>query len=204
LVVGVTLWTTCFGSYGRFLDGWLDAALQAGAGEVLVVSDIVRPVPAGVRLVVTSTDFKFREAGFRNTACEYAEHDWLWQIDVDDRIAPGAARMVEGHTAGVVQVGYHRSDNMIYIPPAIPNERYLSSGGNCYVSGSPFTRQAFEVSGGFPDIAWSDWGLWRRMARAGVTFAAANEVAYWYRWEPHDSVTGIYTDPQHVADVLAL
>jgi hypothetical protein len=202
--MAVTLWTTCFGSYGRFLDGWIDAAMRSGADEILVASDTPRPVPDGVRLEVVDTDFRFREAGFRNEACALAEHEWLWQIDVDDRIVPDAARMVEGHTAGVVQVGYQRSDGPIYIPGVIANERYLASGGNSYVSGSPFTREAFEASGGFPDIAWSDWGLWRRMARAGVTFAAANQVAYWYRWEPHDSVTGIYTDPQHVAEVLAL
>jgi len=202
--VGVTLWTTCFGNYGRFLDGWTDAALQAGADEILVVSDIVRPVPESVRLVVTSTDFEFREAGFRNTACEFAEHDWLWQIDVDDRILPGAARLVDGVTAGVLQVGYIRSDGFQYVPPALPADDYLRWGGNPYVAGSPFTRQAFQASGGFPDIALSDWGMWRRMARAGVAVASAGVVAYQYRWEPHDSLTGVYTDSQHVADVLAL
>jgi len=202
--VGVTLWTTCFGSYGRFLDGWVEAAVESGADELLVVSDIVRPVPDGVRLVVSSTDFRFREAGFRNTACRYAAHDWLWQIDVDDRILPGMARLVDGVTAGVLQVGYVRSDGFQYVPPALSPEEYLGWGGNPYVSGSPFTRDAFDRSGGFPDVAWSDWGLWRRMARARVASAAAGVVAYRYRWEPHDSVTGLYGDPQNVADVMAL
>jgi hypothetical protein len=202
--VGVTLWTTCFGTYGRFLDGWQDAALQAGADEVLVVSDVPRPVSDGVRLLVASTPFQYQEAGLRNVACEHASEDWLWQIDVDDRILPGAASMVEGQTAGVVQVGYIRSDGFEYVPRALRADVYLNCEGNPYVSGSPFTREAYLLSGGFPDVAWSDWGLWRRMARAGVAVAAAGRVAYLYRWEPHDSVTGLYGDPRHVAEVLAL
>ena len=202
--MAVTLWTTCFGSYGRFLDGWIDAAMRSGADEILVASDTERPVPDGVRLEVVDTDFRFREAGFRNEACGLAEHEWLWQIDVDDRIVPDAASMLEGQSSGVVQVGYQRSDGQVYIPSVIANERYLASGGNSYVAGSPFTRKALEVAGGFPDVALSDWGLWRKMARAGVTFAASGRIAYLYRWEPHDSLTGVYTDPQHVADVMAL
>jgi hypothetical protein len=200
--MGVTLFTTCFGTYDRFLPGWLDAALVSGADEVLVVADRVLPVPDGVRLHVASTDFRFVEAGLRNVACEEAREGWLWQIDVDDRILPGAVRLLEGQTADVVQVGYERSDGMMYVPGVIPNADYLASGGNCYVSGSPFRATLFE-SVRFPDIAWSDWGFWRLAARAGATFAAAWEVAYRYRWEPHDSVTGIYTDPQHIVEVLA-
>jgi len=123
---------------------------------------------------------------------------------VDDRILPGMARLVDGVTAGVLQVGYIRSDGFQYVPPALAPDEYLQWGGNPYVSGSPFTRAAFELSGGFPDIAWSDWGLWRRMARQRVEVASAGLVAYRYRWEPHDSVTGLYADPRHVAQVLAL
>jgi glycosyltransferase involved in cell wall biosynthesis len=201
--MGVTLFTTCFGGYGRFLPGWLDAAAESGADEVLVVSDIVRPVPSDVRLVVSSTDFRFREAGFRNAACRFASQKWLWQIDVDDRIVPDAVQLLAGHDADIVQVGYVRTDGMTYVPDVIPNVEFLASGGNPYVSGSPFRASLFaQVQ--FPDVAWSDWGFWRLAARAGARFAAAGQVGYVYRWEPHDSVTGVYTDPQHIRDVLCL
>jgi glycosyltransferase involved in cell wall biosynthesis len=201
--MGVTLFTTCFGSYGRFLPGWLDAAAESGADDVLVVSDILRPVPNGVRLVVASTKAVYRESGFRNIACKHGREDWLWQIDVDDRIVPGATRMVEGVSADILQVGYRRSDGFVYVPQAISNERYLRCGDNPYVSGSPFRRSLLDKVQ-FPDVAWSDWGFWRLAARASAVFSAAGEVAYEYRWEPDDSVTGLYWDPQHVKDVLAL
>ena len=201
--MGVTLFTTCFGEYGRFLDGWLEAAVQSGADELLVVSDVPRPVRDGVRLVVSSTDAVYRESGFRNIACEHGREDWLWQIDVDDRVFPGATKMVDGVEADVLQVGYHRSDGFVHIPRVIPNDQYLRSGGNSYVSGSPFRRTLFDQVQ-FPDVAWSDWGFWRLAARAGATFAAAGEAAYRYRWEPGDSVTGLYSDPKHIRDVLAL
>jgi hypothetical protein len=201
--MGVTLFTTCFGTYDRFLPGWLDAAVASGADEVLVVADRLLPVPDGVRLHVGGTDFRFVEAGLRNVACEEASGEWLWQIDVDDRILPDAVSVLDGQSADVVQVGYQRSDGFTYVPGVIPNVEFLASGGNPYVSGSPFRASLFgQVR--FPDVAWSDWGFWRLAARAGAQFAAGGRVAYRYRWEPHDSVTGLYTDPQHIRDVLCL
>lgn len=198
--MGVTVFTTCFGTYDRFLPGWLDAAVACGADEVLVVADRMLPVPDGVRLHVATTGFTYREAGLRNVAVEVATHDWVWQIDVDDRIMPDALEVLDGQTADVVQVGYVRSDGWVHVPQVMSNANYLASGGNSYVSGSPF-RRTLNVK--FPDLAWSDWGFWRLAARSGATFAAAGRACYFYRMDWADSVTGIYTDPQHVIDVLS-
>jgi glycosyltransferase involved in cell wall biosynthesis len=201
--VGVTLFTTCFGAYGRFLPGWLEAAEQSGASDVLVVSDVVREVPSWVRLVVASVDAQYRESAFRNVACHHGLGEWLWQIDVDDRILPDAAGMVDGVDGDVLQVGYRRSDGFVYVPAVVDNDRYLCFRSNGYVSGSPFRASLFDTVR-FPDVAWSDWGFWRLAARSGAKFVAAGQVAYEYRWEPDDSLTGLYQDDRHVAEVMSL
>jgi hypothetical protein len=196
----VTVWTTVFGSYHRFLEGWLQAAEMARPDRLLVVSDRPLKVPADV--IVAEPVGEFPEHRFRNLACEVAD-GWLWQIDVDDRILPDALEVLAGRSCDAVMVGCVTSRGSEYIPAVMPHADFLA-GPNRYLSGSPFTKQLWERAGGFPDVAWSDWGFWRRCARAGARFEAAGRACYWYREEPQDSLTGRYSDLSHVAAVMAL
>jgi hypothetical protein len=194
----VTVWTTVFGTYHRFLDGWLEAATQAGADRLLIVSDRPLDVPADV--VVQEPQGAFPESFMRNVACKNGD-GWLWQIDVDDRIMPDALEVLHGRDCDVVQVGYVTGKRGLCIPAVVPNARYLNSP-NGYTSGSPFTKDVWERAGGFPDIAWSDWGFWRRCARVGARFEAAGRTCYVYRQDYADSLTGKYQDKRHVREAM--
>lgn len=196
----VTVWTTVFGGYHRFLPGWLDAAAAARPDRLLIVSDRHLEVPADV--IVAEPVGEFPEHRFRNIACEAAD-GWLWQIDVDDRIMPDAVGVLAGRTCDVVMAGFETTSGGRHVPEVLPHSDFLQ-GPNRYASGSPFTRDVWERAGGFPNIAFSDWGFWRRCARIGSTFEAAGRPCYWYRDEPEDSLTGRYTDPRHFADVMAV
>jgi hypothetical protein len=196
--VTVTVWTTVFGGYHRFLDGWLVAAHAAHPDRLLVVSDRTLSVNADV--IVAEPYGEFPEAHMRNVACEAAK-GWLWQIDVDDRIMPDALGVLEGRDCDVVQVGYRSTQGGIHIPTVVPHNLFLA-GPNRYISGSPFTKDMWVRAGGFPHIAWSDWGFWRKCARAGGRFEAAGRACYIYREEPHDSVTGKYQDARHVREAM--
>lgn len=195
----VTVWTTVFGRYHRFLPDWLSAVEAAEPARVLVVSDRMLSLPVDVVVVRSSSEFP--EAEMRNVACRESD-GWLWQIDVDDRILPDALRALEGRVCDVLQVGYQSSAGHVYVPSVAPNDEYLKHP-NCYTSGSPFTKDIWERAGGFPNIAFSDWGFWRRCARAGAHFEEAGQVCYWYREEPQDSLTGKYLETRHVAEAMA-
>lgn len=196
--MSVTVWTTVFGTYHRFLGGWLEAAHGANPDRVLIVSD--RPLNVDGDVIVAEPYGEFPEAHMRNVACE-SGHGWLWQIDVDDRIMPDALGVLEGRSCDVVQVGYQSTAGGIHIPTVVAHDLFLG-GWNRYISGSPFTKDVWVRAGGFPHVAWSDWGFWRRCARIGAKFEAAGRACYVYREEPHDSLTGRYQDARHVAEVM--
>ena len=198
--MSVTIWTTVFGGYHRFLGGWLEAAEAANPDRILVVSDLRLKVSADV--VVARPSGRFPEASMRNVACQNGD-GWLWQIDVDDRIMPDALQVLKGRTCDIVQVGYVSTAGGRRLPTMTSNEQYLAQRHNEWMSGSPFTKDIWERAGGFPDIAWSDWGFWRRCCRAGAAVEAGGQVCYIYREEPHDSVTGRYQDPVHITEALA-
>jgi hypothetical protein len=196
----VTVWTTVFGRYHRFLDGWMENAVKAGPDRIMVVSD--RPLDIAADVIVATPQGRFPEAYMRNVGCE-AGDGWLWQIDVDDRIMPDALEVLAGRDCDIVQVGYVSTAGGRRLPTLTSNEQYLSLGHNEWMSGSPFTKDMWVRAGGFPDIAWSDWGFWRRCCRAGARVEAGGRVCYVYREEPHDSVTGGYQDDVHIAEALA-
>jgi hypothetical protein len=197
--VEVTVWTTVFGTYHRFLPGWLESARLAGPDRILVVSD--RPLDVDVDVVVAQPEGRFPEAYMRNVACENGD-GWLWQVDVDDRIMPDALRVLEGRECDIVQVGYVSTAGGHRNPTLTSNEQFLNNGHNEWMSGSPFTKDMWTRAGGFPDIAWSDWGFWRRCCRAGARVEAAGRPCYVYREDPSDSVTGRYQDAVHIVEAL--
>ena len=199
----VTIWTTCFGNYARFLPDWCEAALAAGPDDILVIADRELPVPTGVRLEVHDVPRKFPEAQLRNIAVSRCETEWVWPIDVDDSIYPDALGALSGKDCEVIQVGFVASNGWHYIPEVIPNEDYLKLDHNPYVSGSPFRKRIFETVN-YPSIAFSDWGLWRKAARAGFAFEADPEPRYRYRWEPGNSLSGKYIASRHKRAALRL
>ncbi len=77
-----------------------------------------------------------------------------------------------------------RSDKTDIIPEALSNSDYLSGYGNPYPSMSAFRKPAWEAVGGYPIVGHEDWALWRRMALAGLDFAASGRVHSIYRDHP--------------------
>jgi hypothetical protein len=186
----ITLWTTVFGDYHRFLDRWIKASVEANPDRILVVSD--RPLSIDAEVVVAEPIGPYPEAVFRNAACRHAKDGWLWQIDVDDLILPDALTVLEGRDCDVVQVGWVSMENPDWkdIPSFRSNEDYLSNDNNTFTGTSPFTKDVWQRAGGFPYIAYNDYGFWRRCARVGAKFEFANQVCFQYRTEWNQSLTG--------------
>jgi hypothetical protein len=196
----LTLYTVVFGDdYHTYVDGWLDAALNVGADEVLIVSDRHRFVPDGVRLVMHQTGYHFREAGMRQHAVQLAQSEWVWLIDVDDRVLPDVAGVVD-RDADVVQAGFIRSDGDVYIPNVIPHSTFLEQRMNRYVGTSPVRRDTLLKVGGWPDVGYADWALWRKLARARARFVSADRICFEYNWHPETSLTGKKRNRRELVD----
>lgn len=196
----LSLYTVVFGEdYHEYLDGWVDAALKVGADEVVVVSDRHRVLPDGVRLERHDTSYRWREAGMRQYAVGLCTSDWVWLIDVDDRVMPDVAGVVD-RDADVVQVGFIRSDGQVTVPNIVPHSQFLEQRMNRYVGTSPVRRKKLEAVGGWPDVGYADWGLWRKLARAGARFVAADRVCFEYNWHPDSSLTGQKRNRRELVD----
>ena len=196
----VTLWTTVFGDYHRFLDGWMEAAAQTNPDRLMVVSD--RPLNIEADVIVRQPNSRYPYTSMLNYGAEACEDGWVWRIDVDDRIMADALSVLHGRDCDVVMVGIVSTKDSVYIPSVVPHEQFLA-GKNRYISGSPFTKETWVRAGGFPDIAHCDWGFWRRCAKLNARFEAAGRVCYLYRDERESSLMGEYADPKHDAEAMA-
>jgi hypothetical protein len=126
----------------------------------------------------------YPEARLQNEAAERVTADWIWQLNVDDLALPDALVGIDLVASDVWLMGFRRDDGEQYIPTVLPNHEYLSLESNPYPSMSAFRLQAFDDVDGYPMIAHEDWGMWRRMARAGCTFHSSGRVHSTYQTHP--------------------
>lgn len=204
--MSVTVVTCIFGDRrDGFLPGWIEATQAAGPDEIIVATDGYRHAAAGVRQHVSTPakDWRWPIPWYWNRAFDLANSEWVWLVGVDDRLLPDALRLVDGRDEDVVQVGYRRSsDGMEHKSAPLPPGAILDAQENTLVACSPIRRAAWAAVGGFPDVAFDDWGMWRRLARAGRTFGYADAIAYELHWNA-TGATVTYQNPANVAEALA-
>lgn len=192
------------GWYEDFLPGWFDACLAAQPDEIVLVSDRMRTVPAGVTLrVVEPSSQRFPIPYFSNAGVEALGTDWCWNMDVDDRIRSNAMFEIRVVDAEVYCAGLLNSLNVAGIPKNLSCKQVLDSKMNLVNAGSAFKKWLWADVGGYPDLRFHDWGLWRRMARAEGRFVSSGCVLYDYRMDP-DSASQAFHDGSDVEEVLAI
>lgn len=183
----VTVVSCLYGNngYDRFLDRWWASvqALDPAPDQVIVATD----QPCSLAGAVASVcPWDHPQAWYMNQAIMAAETDWVWILDLDDQALPDALEGLEDVQASVWQMGYQRTDGMIHIPPRLTNQEYLDGyPANPYTEGSAIRTESFWAVGGFQDLAFQDFALWRRMARLGCTFQPSGRVHYRYNQHPN-------------------
>ena len=184
--VSVAVVTCVYGEdHARFLPAWIESVLGMNRqpGEILVATDRDYEIP-GARVIVSACTWRHPQAYYHQQAVLAAETDWVWIMGVDDTVLPDALDGIEGVGADVWQMGYLRSDGLHHIPPKLTAAEYLALDGNPFVGASAVRADAFRRCGGFPDVAFEDWGLWRRMARAGCSFESSGRAHFNYTLGP--------------------
>lgn len=187
------------GWYEQWIDGWFDACFVAGFDQIVLASDRVRVVPQGVDLVVCPPcDQKYPIPFFSNCAVEALGTDWCWNMDVDDVVFPSALREIRNVDADVYAAGLITTDGVKGISGRLDAWRVASSDLNLVNAGSAFRKWLWAKVGGYPDIGFHDWGLWRLFGRAEARFVSSGVPDYLYR-TGHDSVSkhfdvGLFTE----------
>ena len=192
------------GWYEEFIGEWFEACLLAQPDQIVLVSDRMRSVPAGVTLrVVDPPTQKYPIPYYANCAVEACETDWCWNMDIDDLIRRDALWEIRVVDADVYVAGMFTSKGVEHIPKGLDWWTVLSSPDNHVPAGSAFRKWLWELVGGYPDIGFHDWGLWRLMAKQRATFAISGRVLYDYRMG-HDSVSKHFDWDLYMAELVGL
>ena len=206
--VSVAVVTCVYGEdHARFLPAWIESVLGMNSppAEIIVAADRHYDLPH-MRVLASACTWRHPQAHYMQRAVLAAETDWVWIMGVDDTAMPDALDGIEDVDADVWQLGYLRSDGVYYVPPQLASSTYLASTANCFVGASAVRTDAFRRCGGFPDIALEDWGLWRRMARAGCRFESSDRAHFNYTLGPGTRGAvelGGDARPGHVREMLA-
>jgi hypothetical protein len=192
------------GWYEEYIQEWFEACLVAQPDQIVLVSDRVRSVPAGVTLrVVEPPSQKYPIPYYANKAVEALDTEWCWNMDIDDLIRPSAFFEIRVVDAEVYVAGMRTSKGVNHIPKGLDWWRVWDSKHNHVPAGSAFKKWLWEKVGGYPDIGFHDWGLWRLMARERARFAVSGQVLYDYRTD-HVSVSDGFDVELFTAEVMSL
>lgn len=170
--------------YDEFARRWIASlnALNTKPAEIIVHSDRSSLFIPGAHVFAAECDWANPQAFHLQRAITLAAlvSEWVWILDMDDEALPDALDGLDDVDADVWQMGYLRSDGEEYVPPQLNAAGFLSSSRNVFTAGSAIRTEAFMGCGGFPDAAFQDWGLWRRLANHGATFETSGRAHYKY------------------------
>lgn len=186
--------------FASFVPGFYAAiaAMAPAPSEVCVAcppgdaSGVDSP-PAGLTVPVRIVRVDSRNpTDFMRAAVEHSAAKWLVWCGLDDRMTPDALLDIESGDqvdADVVACKCRTSAGEVL---GQWNLHELTRGGlNRMAPNSPFTRAAYSRAGGWPDLHFHDWGLWLRMAKAGVTVLPSDRVGMYYDLgEQHETRSG--------------
>lgn len=169
---------------GFFKSWWNNIQLLDPAPDAAIVSTDGTGHPSGPTMLYGQSDWKHPQAFHLHNAISHAETDWVWISDVDDIPMTDALQGIDDVEADVWQMGYVTAQDGSYAPPTLTADEYLALDGNPFVGSSAIRVDAYRAAGGFPDAAFQDWGLWRRLARNGATFQSSGRAHFHYVRHP--------------------
>lgn len=209
-IIDVTLITAVYGEdkYFDYVKQWVDAVenLNPKPKKIMVATDNVNkliPLPLGYTIVnmKDKDEFVWRSPYYWNECARLVDTEWIWVLDIDDTFVSDALTMLNTDK-DVVAVGIRIDKDTSYIPYPM-NGIEIADGSVCYLNcGSPIRKSWWKKVGGYPDIALTDWGMWRKLARAGATFNFPNKIGYNYRKDNRGSMSDWAETEQNKQDAL--
>lgn len=186
--------------FARFVPGWYEAiasmdpipaqvCVACPADDASGVDTPPADFPVPVRIVrVDDTN----PTAFMRAAVEKTITKWLVWCGLDDRMTQHALADIaagDAYGADIISQKARLSTGGVIGHWNVPA---LTRGDNQVAPNSPFTRAAYDRVGGWPDIHFHDWGLWMRMAAAGVCVLSTDTVGMEYDiGEDHVTRSGV-------------
>lgn len=167
MTVGIV--SCVYGDYEQFFPRWSAS-----------IDGLTRQ-PDEAHVVYGPRGWRHPQAELLDRAIRRIGTEWVWVLDIDDEALPDGLDGLDALDADVWQFGYTSADGTVqHVPPRLDNDEYLAMRRNPYASSSAFRVAAYVEAGGYPDVAFQDWALWRRFARAGARFAFSDRAHYVY------------------------
>lgn len=208
----ITIVTTCWGDYGRWLEQWAESIIASTMPPARVViaefGDCAHQANAaaevlhcrGIPTAVVTEPFVGMGAA-RNTAVAAADTDWVMHLDADDLLLPDTLSRVSRLTDrfDVVSLAARYQSGKTRSFPAVSARSILSGRLGCF-SCAPFRRTLWEQSpyqtlpGPLPYV---DSLLWVGFAHLGARFVGMRQPGFIYR-QHYDSFKRTLT-PAHLA-----
>ena len=209
----LTVLTTVWGGYGRFLAEWAVSVADQipGPGEVVIaeLGGCEKETAAALRILDHAgvpartvhgvyTDM----AAARNLAVGAAGSEWVMHLDADDLLLPGALRhcVTLAESADVIPMAARYPSGRVR-PARHVTARWVLSGRIGVLSCSPYRRSLWQAApyrrldGPIPYI---DALLWVGFAKLGARFRGLTEPGFTYR-QHDDSFRRTLTQPQLAA-----
>ena len=207
MVADVTVITAIYGDkYDQYIEGWSEAIdnLTIQPKRIICASDRLRDIRAERVVSQPAPGWVWKSPWYWNSAAEMTDTEWIWVLDIDDRIKPDALEGLMEQTCDIWLMGMHTNGAEIYLPPHLTNEQ-IATAEHCYFCcGSPIRRSWWKQNR-YRDLAFTDWAMWRTSAKMGASFAWANKMGYTYRKDFANSMSGwADADDKNRLAVLAL
>jgi hypothetical protein len=207
MVADVTIITAIYGTkYDQYIEGWSEAIdnLTIQPKRIICGSDRLRDIRAERVVSQPAPGWVWKSPWYWNSAAEITDTEWIWVLDIDDRIKPDALEGLMEQTCDIWLMGMHTNGAEVYLPPHLTNEQ-IATAEHCYFCcGSPIRRSWWKQNK-YRDLAFTDWAMWRTSAKMGASFGWANKMGYTYRKDFANSMSGwADADDKNRLAVLAL
>jgi hypothetical protein len=207
MVADVTIITAIYGDkYDQYIEGWSEAIdnLTIQPKRIICGSDRLKDIRAERIVSQPAPGWVWKSPWYWNSAAEMTDTEWIWVLDIDDRIKPDALEGLMEQTCDIWLMGMHTNGAEVYLPPHLTNEQ-IATAEHCYFCcGSPIRRSWWKQNR-YRDLAFTDWAMWRTSAKMGASFGWANKMGYTYRKDFANSMSGwADADDNNRLAVLAL
>jgi hypothetical protein len=207
MVADVTIITAIYGDkYDQYIEGWSEAIdnLTIQPKRIICGSDRLRDIRAERVVSQPAPGWVWKSPWYWNSAADMTDTEWIWVLDIDDRIKPDALEGLMDQTCDIWLMGMHTNGAEVYLPPHLTNEQ-IATAEHCYFCcGSPIRRSWWKQNR-YRDLAFTDWAMWRTSAKMGASFGWANKMGYTYRKDFNNSMSGwADADDKNRLAVLAL
>ena len=190
--------------YAAFVPRFWQAitAMDPRPAEVVVVH--TDPEPLGilaswggdVRCRAVAVPAGLSMARMLNAGVREASQPWALTVGIDDMLTPEALRYLpDAKAAGAeIMLWNHAEESGAVREGSWQPYRLIRRNtlhGSC-----PFTRGLWQAVGGFPDVAWCDWGFWLRCAAYGARAYQTHHVGVvWDTGVGRPTMTSQANDP---------